>query len=96
MRDVVHTQGILHGLQESNNQPRLRRKWMESQLRKMRNEGFSLGLTLCPEMLRAVLSLTAAGLGQSWGLWRNLLLEQCRLYSSPFPFFPPIKAVFPR
>lgn len=94
MRDVAHAQGILHGLQESNKQPRLRRKWMETQPRKMRSEGFSLGLTLCPETLRAVLSLTAAGLGPSWGLCRNLVLEQCRVYSSPFPFFFPINPVF--
>lgn len=68
MRDVAHAQGILHGLQESNKQPRLRRKWMETQPRKMRSEGFSFGLTLCPEMLRTVLSLTAAGsgFGETW------------------------------
>lgn len=55
---------------------------METQPRKMRSEAFSLGLTLLPVMLITGLSPIAAGLGQSWELLRNPVLEQCRTYSS--------------
>lgn len=65
---------------------------MESQPRKMRSEGLSLGLTLCPEMLRAVLSLTAAVLG---ALEKPAPRAMQALFK-PIPISPPIKAVFPR
>lgn len=92
MRDVAHVREILHGLQENNKQPRLSRKWVETQPRKMRSEAFSLGLILRPVMLIARLSPTAAGSSQSWELLRNPVLEQCRAYSSPF--LPPLNFFF--
>jgi len=64
---------------------------METQPKKMRSEAFSLGLTPHPVMLISRLSVTAAGLGQSWELLGNPVLEQCRACSSPFPLhLPPI------